>query len=252
MSQQPEPKKRHLDADQPPPKSDSPPPPEEIRQATDLICVDVEGSGPNVKHHFMPEYAAVHIKIGSDTPLDTFYRSLAAPPGTDWSAETLATFWAKPDKKTGIAPITAFNERRIAFPPIQVKDDTMNEFVDWVRTRNEIVKAEGGVLIIVTDTAGYDTKWIDTYLSHYSTKASALDEILGYYQPTRDISSFYIGLGRSLQVGGSRKAALRALGLESANDWGNRYAHNHDPASDAKHIAASASYVLTMMTAKQK
>lgn len=221
------------------------------KKATDIIAIDIEGSGPNLVQHFMLEFAASLIKIGADKPTDTYYVSLEAPPNTTWSVETLADFWAKPDKKTGVAPIYALNERRAKNPKVK-PEVAMDQFVDWIRARNAEIEARGGRLIIVSDTAGYDVKWIDYYLSHYSTKAVELAQVLGTYRPTRDISSFMIGIAGVMQDGGSFDAAIDALGLDAKDDWGASFAHSHDPASDAQHIAARASYIVTMCQGKQK
>lgn len=210
---------------------------------TDVIAVDVETSGPNLVKHFMPEFAGELITIGEQEPRESFYRALQQPNNTGWSSETLKSFWEKPDAD-GVKPITAFDERR---KTNKIHDcyTAMDEFVDWVREMDAAVSAKGGRLLIVTDTAGFDVAWIDTYLSRYSSKATSLGDILGRYQPTRDISSFMLGVSGAIQTGNSVEAAIQALGLSSEANWGAKFAHNHDPASDAKHIAATASFILS-------
>lgn len=219
-------------------------------EATDLLCIDVETAGPNLVKNFMLEFSAAVIRVGSDTPYSIYYRSLAQPDKTTWDAHTLNDFWAKPDDKTGIAPILALNKRRDTVP-MWKPAAAMDDFVRWVRARNDEVRARGGMLMIVTDTAGFDVKWIDYYLSAHGTlDVCELCNVFGYYQSTRDISSFMLGIAGQMLAHGSSEAAMRKMKRNKAANWGERYAHDHNPENDAQHIAATSSYMLTAVGAK--
>lgn len=215
-------------------------------EATDLLCIDVETAGPNLLKHFMLEFSAAVIRVGSDVPYSVYYRSLAQPDSTSWDSHTLADFWMKPDEATGVAPIVALNKRRDVVPTWQ-PSAAMDDFVRWVRARNDEVRARNGMLMIVTDTAGFDVKWIDYYLSAYGTLGVCeLCNAFGYYQTTRDISSFMLGVAGRMLARGASEAALSKLKRRKSDNWGERYAHDHNPENDAQHIAATSSYVLTV------
>lgn len=222
-----------------------------VDEATHVIAVDVETSGPNLKKNFMPEFSASFLKIGQKTPIGTFYRLLKQPEGREWSQKTLAEFWNKPDaENNNIPPIIGFLEREQREEKVDLAE-AMDAFVDWIRECQKEVEAAKGLLLIITDTSGFDVKWIDYYLSHYSTKADSLDEALGYYQPTRDISSFMLGVGRKLKAFKSSETAFNVLGTNKEECWGTSFAHNHDPQSDANHIAATASFVLARIASPE-
>lgn len=216
------------------------------KKVTHVIALDVESTGMNLIEHWMPEFGASLWRIGEAKPQQTFYRLLEQPAGTGWCAKTKAEFWDNPDKgyDKKMAPMVHFQARCSASTAVSPKD-AMNNFIDWVQAIGKECTTNGWNVIIITDTAAYDTAWINYYLSKYTSERCAyLGDIFGEYRPTRDISAFYFGVGRCLKKHGSTELALEKIGAD-APMWVTSWEHNHHPLSDANSIGAMASFILS-------
>ena len=122
----------------------------------------------------------------------------------------------------------------------------MGDFVYWVQAQERRLSAAGDKMVIVSDTSSFDGGVANYHLARYSPDlCSNLVDITGQYRPTRDMSSFYFGVGKRFQVRGSTDTALETFGETTLPDWVKAYAHNHDPLSDANSIGAMASYFLS-------
>jgi hypothetical protein len=214
--------------------------------ATHMLTLDIETTGPNCMKHWMPEMGAAFWKIGDKEPISTFYRCMSSPsPTHGWSPRTLNDFWNNPAKGVdGLTPFKAYTRRRRANPEV-TPTVAMNEFVAYARWIDAHLEP-GEELIIVVDTAAFDTTFINVYLGSAMPEGpESLPELFGSYRAVRDITSFYFGMGGKLGFQGSESVALAAIEASKMPEWVQKYAHNHDPMSDANAIAAAASFILS-------
>ena len=217
------------------------------RTVTYILAIDVETTGPNVLQHWMPEFGAVLWKIGEKEPANKFYACLAQPHGTDWDATTLSEFWNNESKgKDGKTPMELYKQR-VAKTYQTPHGDAMALFVKWARDIESSMQ-KGEKVLIVTDTAAFDTTWMNVYLARTVSKhgCDSLNYLFGKYRPTRDIDAFKFGMGKHMKVWGSEQVALSSIdGIDEFPEWVTKHAHNHNPVSDAKNIAAQTAFFLS-------
>jgi hypothetical protein len=152
------------------------------------------------------------------------------PEGKIWEERCLNEFWKKPENKE-LYETTLENVKNA--PPI---NKSMAAFKQWV-----LDVTKGKKVCIVFDTAGFDQSWVDLYLQDTSCLY-----LLGYYQQTRDITSYKLGFTSSLLVGmsGTMRFNVQFPDMKIPDKAPNGAAHDHDPEHDAACIAGEAAHVL--------
>jgi hypothetical protein len=210
-------------------------------EITHILVIDVETTGPNVVKNFMPEFGVSFWKIGDQRPLDSRHFSLMQPENTEWDPKTKEEFWDNPlkgvDKKT--PPMVNFKQRQLDFPPRSIAL-AMDQFVLFARLCDVAAK---GQMIIVVDTADFDTTEMNYYLAMW-TNVPSLTLLFGSYRSVRDIDSFYYGVGGFLKFWGAEEVAQRGIGIVAFPAWVEEFRATHNPKDDAEYIGAKASYVL--------
>lgn len=213
-----------------------------LDEITHILVVDIETTGPNVTRHYMPEFGVSFWKIGDTKPLAERHYTLQQPENTEWDAQTLDEFWNNPargeDKKT--PPMAALKQRLLDYPPRHMFS-VMQLFVDFAEECDEVAK---GKVVVVFDTAEFDSTFLNFYLATW-TKVPSLTRLFGSYRSTRDIDSFYYGVGGYLKFWGAEEVALSGMNVKAFPDWVNEFKATHNPLDDANFIGAKASYVLS-------
>jgi len=213
-------------------------------EVTHVLVIDVEATGQNLVQNWMPEFGAVVSQIGCTSFDGSFYACLQQPDNTEWDLLTKREFWDNPDHgKDGKTPRALLSERQ-ASNVQETPREAMKRFCDWCTEQKNNVRKAGGKMLVFFDTAGFDASWINYYLSKYGKDCSNINQLFGDYSPARDIDSFKFGMARQLKVWGSENVALEAIGESELPDWVTSHEHNHNPLSDAKHIAAQCSFFL--------
>lgn len=83
------------------------------------------------------------------------------------------------------------------------------------------------------------------YLATWSNVPS-LTRLFGAYRSTRDIDSFYYGVGGCIKFWGAEEVALAGMRVGGFPDDMKAYKATHNPLDDANFIGAKASYVLSV------
>ncbi len=188
-----------------------------------ILAIDVETTGQGLKTNFMTCIGAALIKCGSCTVVDTFESYLKQPDGTCWEQRCVDEFWSKfPD---------LFEKTKIEISNALPADIVMKKFLDWVLKVTKDRKC-----VIVFDTAGFDQSWVDYNIGHTSCSY-----IMGYYKPTRDISSYMLGLAKLGVHGYGAKASVVKIAKEDFPVWNVN--HDHNPSNDAAVTGLNASWV---------
>ena len=191
-----------------------------------FLAIDVEASGQGIKTNFMTQLGAALINIESGE-IEEVYRSyLAQPERTNWEERCLNEFWLKHPK--------LYEETLLGVDAARPAQEVMAEFKDWV-----LDVTEDKQVTIIFDTAGFDQAWVD-----YNLGDTSCLYLLGYYKPTRDLSSFCIGLGGYLHEGRSSDDIFYDYGGEKLADI-----TTHKADEDASVIARNA--VLVTKTCKK-
>lgn len=212
-------------------------------EITHILVIDIETTGPSVRKHYMPEFAASFWEISGQKPLATRHYTLQQPEGTEWDAETLSEFWNNPakgeDKKT--TPMEALKQRLLEKPPQHIHT-VMHEFIAFALECDAIAR---GLLVIMFDTVEFDSTFMNYYLASW-TAVPSLTRLFGGYRATRDIDSFYFGVGGRIKFWGAEEVALAGMRVADFPDDVKAYKATHHPLDDANFIGAKASYVLSM------
>lgn len=218
---------------------------------THIMCFDVETTGQNVHTSEILELAATVWKIGDKSPLSQLYYWFGTP--KKWCPKTREEFWDNPDKgENGLTPYEALKSR-LYTTDIEPTSEALAAVKLTAWAREWYKKTDGGI-IVLTDTSGFDYQFITDLLSLVDHMPTALDSdglspplslsyLFGKYQPVRDINSWYLGMGGTMQKWGSRDRMLARLGVEFP-EWVAAYEHN--PQNDANSIAAMASFILSL------
>ena len=134
-------------------------------------------------------------------------------------------------------------EERIATNTVVSPEKAMREFVEWARMLERTSDPDERI-VVITDTAEFDTSFVNQYLGRFvGSLCPNLNRLFGAYRATRDIDSFYFGVGRTLKQWGAEGTALGTN--DALPHWVLNYRGNHNPIEDANLIGASASYILT-------
>jgi len=239
-----------------------------------LVAIDGEMTGPSLKHHRMVAMGACVVRVGAEPEVvDRFGAYMPIPSDGDaaWDPATWREFWDNPAKaatrttyhpgKDGGRTTRKVNGTPVVFlrdaahsVGVQQPAAAMEAFWLWLKR-----VTAGRNYTIVSDTAGYDVKWFDYYLSTYldtPNETHALELVSGTYKPNRALTCHSIGAaGRPLWASskGARDEALgegvvlpeACLAVE----------HDHNPAHDAQAMGMKAAYlshVLAERAAKVK
>ena len=224
---------------------------------THILCLDVETTGQSPRTSDMLELAACVWEIGSQAPKDRKYYFFGFE-DVKWCPVTWDEFWNNQDKgKDGKTPVQRLRER---IRDDGVKATTIGEAaVDFMLWAREWYKRTDGKIIVLTDTSGFDYAFVSDMLARIvalpdkaedKTLPLSLSYLMGKYQPVRDINSWYLGMGGTLQKYGARDLMVARLDIEWP-DWVLKWDHDHNPQNDCAGIAAKAAYVLSLEQEKQ-
>jgi DNA polymerase III epsilon subunit-like protein len=148
-----------------------------------------------------------------------------------WEQRCLDEFWNKPENiETKNNMLQTITEHGVE------PSKAMHMFYNWINNRS---KEEKDSMIVVTDTSGYDIGFLNHYLSE--ANLPSMNYIIGNeYRPSRDSSSFHMGIANQLPsqgLWGAEQAALKKLGHSPELLKKNPYKASHVPVEDAKSIA---------------
>lgn len=212
-----------------------------------LLAIDVEASGRNVETNFMPAFGACVVDVEEKRVVNEFLAYLEQPPGTEWEQRCLDEFWNNAnygkDGKTQMQLLVEARERHGTEPC----EAAIRRFVDWAQSMSKRYKDE---LLVVSDTAAFDTTWMNVYLSKYNrpNQCVSLLYLTGEYRPVRDVSSFYHGAAGRLQAwGGAKRVMERVQGSNEWPAWVTAVEADHNPLNDAKHIGLQAVHVVRIL-----
>lgn len=199
------------------------------------VVIDIETTGPNHVQNRMLCFGAAIGDAATGKIIDTFERYIHIPAeelSRSWDLRTFEEFWSRPDM---IATRDAIIARCEDANKSDIASSAMIAFYNWLNNRNS---DEIDRMVILTDTAAFDTYFMNVYLAH--ARVSTLEFILGgKYKPTRDSSSFHAGVGHLLpheSMWGAESAALTKLGLKPSIMEQNPHKADHTPKHDAMSI----------------
>jgi len=140
------------------------------------LAIDIETSGPGVISHRMVALGAVVDVATQDIVHGGEFRKLAdfgdhsAGRPYDWDERTYSEFWTNKDqRKDGETPLSALLQLAEREGVVEERD-MMIGFVTWARTMFEIYPE----LVIVTDTAAFDTTFVNVALDRHTNVRSLL------------------------------------------------------------------------------
>lgn len=217
---------------------------------THVLAFDIETTGPNVVTNWMNEFGAAVFRVGDNEAIEAIYRNIAQPPNTEWDPKTMEEFYKSvPADSADDKTLLDLYEERKKKHAVVSPEKAMTDFIVWARRINDSLLPDEK-MIVITDTVAFDTVFFNYYLSKYTpSRCCSLLNLFGKYQVTRDISSFFCGLGRRLGTDGSSRSALNSLVMDKFPAWVEKHKHNHDPLSDAQHIGAMASFMIAAAVA---
>jgi DNA polymerase III epsilon subunit-like protein len=197
------------------------------------LVVDIETKGQHQTKNDMLCFAACIGNSLTGEIEDEFivYLKHRGAPSENWEKLCLDEFWDQPSNKQVKATMLKKIEDEGVEPNL-----AMRAFWEWINRRPQ---GDIDSLIVVTDTAGFDIGFLNHYLSE--ADVPSMNYIVGnVYKPTRDSSSFHMGVGRQLPstgLWGSDKAACKALNIDpEVFKSENPFSHDHNPLNDAKSI----------------
>lgn len=201
------------------------------------LAIDVEATGENYINNFMPCFGACIVDVKEQKVVDKFlvYFKNSNQKEKSWDKRCLKEFWLKEENKTIYKDMLQKMENEGISEQIG-----MSNFIKWVLKNSK--KCEK--LVVITDTGGFDVGWLNYYLSRYITEYdTSMNYITGKYQPIRDMSSFYMGIGKctpNMSLWGSEKMALKGLGIKKLPKF--EVEHDHNPQNDAITIGLTAAF----------
>ena len=219
---------------------------------THIMCFDVEANAQSPESGCMEELAVCVWKIGEHSMEDELYFLFDSTNG-GYCPVTMEEFWDNPAKgKDGKTPAQLRDARTVAEKTEYIDlVDAAEKLTCWAR---EWYKSTEGKIIVLTDTSGFDYQFISHMLACLGVMPESLkgtgslplslNYLFGKYQPVRDINSWYMGMGGSLQKYGARDLMMERLRIKFP-DWVKEYEHDHDPRNDCRSIAAMASFILS-------
>lgn len=154
--------------------------------------------------------------------IDEFEVYIKLEPDKTWEQRCLDEFWNK-NLKIKEAILSKIESEGLP------ANEAMKKFYDWIHNRDYVKN-----IIIMTDTSGFDIGFLNNYLS--KAKLPSVNYLLGEYRPTRDSSSFHMGVAKKLPcdgLWGAESAAAEKLGISLGD---NPYIADHTPKNDAKSI----------------
>lgn len=232
------------------------------RRITHVLAFDVEATGPDVLSHRVPELGACVFRIGKwQEPVATWYRAIGDPKGEgtplSWDLTTLQEYWHACNDDAPVVDgkkqsrLQMLNVRKKEHGVVE-EEQAMREFIAFAREQNGKL-ADNEMMVVVTDTAAFDTVWMNVMLSRAAMSDASTDRVMslnylfGKYRPVRDLTSFYFGVGRKFELWGSEKAATEALAVADLPEEVKRFKHDHNPLNDALSIGATAAYLLNII-----
>jgi len=242
------PSKRPVDHSTPDPKT-----------PTHVMSFDVEALGQTPRVSGMVELAACVWKIGEDHLSDSKYFFF----GTDARRcpRTWDEFWNNREKSSTNETPWDNLQVRLQLEKLYkyMLGEAAAELVAWAR---EWYQRTDGLIIVITDTPGFDYQFISDMLACLETMPGSLSSseesgasppyslnyLFGKYQPVCDINSFYKGQGGVLCKWGARRGMEEKLAVQKPK-WLLYYedAYDHNPVNDACAIAARAAFYLGIL-----
>lgn len=190
-----------------------------------FLAVDVETTGRCIQENHLAAVGAALVDASVAPPkvVDEFLVYLKMPKEKKWEQRCLDEFWLKPENKQ----VYETTKAEIEDENCPTVKKGMDAFQSWV-----LRATAGRDVLLVSDTAGFDFGWIDAHLSGTSSLY-----LLGTYKPTRDMSSWCVGVSGVSPfdaVWDSKKLACKQLKMEPPVF--PEHLHDHNPSNDAKTI----------------
>lgn len=205
-----------------------------------ILAIDIEAKGGMQSRCDMLCFGACvgDSQTGKIDEDDTFEVYIQHRNGEDkdWEQRCLDEFWEGNPENRAIknAILKRIREEGVG------AETAMKAFVHWVQTM--CLKHGADSLVVFTDTAGFDIGFLNHYLSEANIPGvPSMNYIIGgQYKPTRDSSSYHMGVGLQtppMGLWGAEKAACSAFGKSKEEVLGhNPYVADHTPLNDAKNM----------------
>lgn len=198
-----------------------------------VFAFDVEASARNIKEGFMPCFGCSVQNAHTGEEVDSFKAYIAQPEDKIWGEDCVEGHWSKHPEM--------FQDTKNRVALAKDKKEVMEEFMKWAL---EIGKKYKNT-IIVSDTAGYDVAWMDSYLPYRNSLY-----LLGDYNPTRDITSYMLGvLNEPINAWNVNAKFEEKYNVKFPKF---KYEKDHDPHHDAYVIAATIIFVMQTIGAVKK
>jgi len=164
-----------------------------------------------------------------------------------WESRCFAEFWNKEDEHGG-TPLRRLIALQGKYGTLSLRD-AIDEFLEWTAAMYTRFERDGNKIMVVVDTAAFDTTWLNDALAKYSNgRVPSLLYLRGdhKYRPVRDVTSFHMGIARqtpAMGFFGADKAALKTLAIDEWPASVRAIEHDHNPLNDAKSIALKAAFI---------
>lgn len=198
------------------------------------VAMDGEWTGDDLALNGMTQFGFAWVDLRGERVLSTFSSYTALDEGVAWNEQTLREFWLDPLRPQN----RVLYERTLeALKSAPTKKQAGVAFMAWF---NACMKRFGSDGVLLSDTGGNDWARIARILP----AGVSFQSIFGDYRPSRDTSSFFMGVAGCTtyeSVKGSERRALDALGIAQFPDFG--YNELHNPMHDAANIALRFAFI---------
>ena len=190
------------------------------------IDIDVESTGFSLKKHAMIAFGAV-IWNDKSTEIDTFLGCMKVPRDRGWEKDCLNNFW----KKDGAESLKIIKAKE------KNPREVMSKFVVWLDKWQMKYQKD---LIILSDTAGYDYSWINTYLCEFTNRHTIEYRCKpnGVYRYHRILSTGSIYVGVLTSKTGENHESISEL-EDKMKIKNGKWNNDHNPLNDARNIVAN-------------
>lgn len=215
-----------------------------------VIAYDLEALGGNYRYHPMTQLALAAVDVATDEVVATFSSYIGNDENREVEPRCLNEFWLATDEDTGEYIRKDLLERNLEgmkkAPPTT---EVMSKFVDVV---NEAATGYPEVTF-ATDTSSFEAGFITNYLPRPMSDKDPVsvdfllkrkpmtDGTLGpMYNPIRDVTEWFKGIGWANYAGNSFEAACKSLNVEVPKF---NVSHDHNAANDALLLALQYAYI---------
>jgi hypothetical protein len=184
-----------------------------------LIGFDIEATGQETHagpegtktRAAMVELGAVAVDLNNPSvPLAVFEGFMGVPAGCGWDERTVSEFWhrdAALRAKKALVEACTTDPRAV-----------MEAFVGWTEdVKRTFAGDDASRVLFASDNPAFDAKWVDNYLSEFTTGESrTINLFFGRYAPVIDTSSYAMGAACHDAADRIRIAAKRGYYSEEA------------------------------------